>query len=72
MGPLLQTVTHAGGGDTEEDVGMESEEGERGKSSGAANRLRVVSVLACNAVKSVIIVQSASSITKRTAEQGAN
>lgn len=40
--------------------------------SEAANTLRVVSVLACNAVKSVIIVPTASSITERMAEQGAN
>lgn len=41
----------AGGGDTEEDVGMENEEGERRESGEAANTLRVVSVLARNAVK---------------------
>lgn len=38
----------------------------------AANTLGVVSVLACNVVKSVIIVLTASSITERMAEQGAN
>lgn len=40
-----------GGGDPEEDVGVEDVDGERGRAAKAASRLRVVSVLACNAVK---------------------
>lgn len=43
-----------------------------GECSEAASILRFVSILACNAVKSVITVPTASSITERMAEQGAN